>query len=1064
MEVRDPVECEKEGRKFIVYTASAGSGKTFTLVKEYLQLALQGGIDQYRHILAITFTNKAAAEMKQRVLQSLSDFSNGRLSGGSGVMFEEIRKNLGIDEETLKKKSADVFCQILHHYSDFSISTIDKFSHRIIRTFAHDLRIDGSFNVELDENDLLHRTVDEIIDLAGTDDLLTRLLLDFTMKRLEEDKNWQIDQDLYEFSKLLQRETSPEKFREIIQVETEKYIAAQKMIMAKVYKFQSSVVNSAEELKKLIDEAGVDPNSLAEGATKGLYKYLEFVIDKNWPRFFPNDKNRKNIEEGNWLSGKGKKDPDQKARIEGIEDQLSSGFNGLLELVDSGFSNAYKYKLWGDMIFQVALLARLREKWESLKKELNILPISDFNKKIAEVVATEPIPFIYERIGEYYEHYLIDEFQDTSVMQWQNFLPLIENSLAKGKKNLIVGDPKQSIYRFRGGEFEQFTSLPEVFEPINPEFAQYWQQALENNICKVSLPINYRSKAEIVQFNNRLFKFLNDNQFYNDRNVFNSVEQQVSNPESGGGVRLDLLEGDDEDEDNLNLIVEHIQACIDDGFEYSDIAVLTNRKADGSKVAEKLSEHDINFISADSLLISSSTRVKMLIHLLHVLSGDTTSIHKIKLAEHISVREGNFSSQIDKMIQIRRGELDIFDFLEEYNIHFDLNEMYSLPVCEICEYAIRAFGWNKSTDVFLESFVDHVLGFTINNGNHLNDFLSDWQIKSEKKSIKVPGKANAVNILTVHKSKGLEFPVVIHPFANTSTKKIQHDLKWVEVKDELPELRYTLVKLNSSMELMDEEYSGYYRDEYERSYLDNFNATYVACTRAVDRLYIITKKKAKSDYEKVSMDKFFNNFLISEGVDTSSGRVEFGSFEPKQTDSESGSENNEEISDVVSNDWRERIRISFRAEMLWNDEVQDAISYGNLIHDMLSRVNVKDDVDGELKRLRLTGVLKKEETDHLEKMLDRLMNDEFLGRFYTDEFDARNEASILLPDGSLFRPDRMLFKEREVVILDYKTGIRKSNHNDQLKNYARLMNEMDFTVKEAFLVYLNEEFEVQKVI
>ncbi|NQX97301.1 MAG: UvrD-helicase domain-containing protein, partial [Flavobacteriales bacterium] len=450
---------------FVTYNSSAGSGKTYTLVKEYLKIALETkSSTQYKHILAVTFTNKAAAEMKARVIEALKALSaDEALEGTPKFLQLDLLKpktdgGLGIDANEINERSKKVLKSILHNYNDFGISTIDKFTHKIIRTFAHDLQLPLNFDIELDDREVLGAAIDMLIAEVGNNEKLTKLLLEYTSKKAEAEESWHIEKDLFEFSRNLLKEDGELYLEKIRKLTIKDFDAIKTQLYKQTKEFEQTVKQLGTDGLDLIQSKGVESASFSRSFFVNYWKDLATL-----KKFEPTATTLKIIAgDANWYAAK--VDDTQKQLIDSLQQEFITQFNNSREYIEKFESDYRVNKLIIKNLYNLAVLNEIEKTVLEFKKENNVLSISDFNKRIASIVESEPIPFIYERLGEKYNHYLIDEFQDTSIIQWHNLIPLVDNSLASGNFNMVVGDAKQAIYRFRGGEVEQIINLPQIFK------------------------------------------------------------------------------------------------------------------------------------------------------------------------------------------------------------------------------------------------------------------------------------------------------------------------------------------------------------------------------------------------------------------------------------------------------------------------------------------------------------------------------------------------------------------------------------------------------------------------
>jgi len=470
----------KKSSSFQVYNASAGSGKTFTLVKEYIKVLLNSDdIFSFQKILAITFTNKAAGEMKERVLSSLEDFADGKENDLFNVLIKEIR----IDKNLIQERSKKILDAILKNYAAFSITTIDSFTHKIIKNFAYDLGLSLNFEVEMDGVSLLNEAVDVLISKIGTDKKLTSLLIDYSLDKTDDDKSWDISRDLSEFAKMLLNEDDVAHFRILADKQLDDFTNLKTKLYNQQKELKESIKKVGEECIQLIDSNDLEHKDFMRGT---IPKFFDDLSTKSVNiDFIKRSETIKKAIENNQYYSKSTLDS-VASSIDQIVPEIIRLFKES-ELIYQQFS---MNKLALKSIIPLAVLNNINSELETIKEDNNIRLNAEFNQLISDNIKNQPAPFIYERIGQRFQHYFIDEMQDTSVLQWQNLVPLIDNTLAQENSNLLlVGDGKQAIYRWRGGKAEQFIELGSDRE--NPFHVP---KEIKN------LDTNYRSYSEIIKF------------------------------------------------------------------------------------------------------------------------------------------------------------------------------------------------------------------------------------------------------------------------------------------------------------------------------------------------------------------------------------------------------------------------------------------------------------------------------------------------------------------------------------------------------------------------------------
>ncbi|MDD4603941.1 MAG: UvrD-helicase domain-containing protein [Bacteroidales bacterium] len=1048
---------------FTVYRSSAGSGKTFTLVKEYLKIILSEPHD-FRHILAITFTNKAAAEMKERVLSALREISSNAETGHGSALMAILATETGLTPPVLVKRASQVLAMILHNYSDFAIGTIDGFSHRIIRSFAHDFGLPAQFNVGLDSEELLTMAVDLLLEKAGNDEELTRFLVKFIEIRMDEDKSWNIDRILTNFASVLMDEEGQEHIVALRSLTLTDFSKITATLYTLISGFEKKIQLLGKEGAEMIRKSGISPDVFFQGE-KGISKYFDYLASGKFDKMEPNSFVRKMVESDKWTSGKAT--PADIALVEQIKPALLLLYQKIIALLDGGRESFALQKLLTKTIFPLAVLNEIERILTELKKQKKLVHISEFNKRISSIVMREPVPFIYERLGEKYHHLMIDEFQDTSRLQWQNFVPLMENALASGYFNLVVGDGKQAIYRWRNGDVNQFSQLPALQDSDKNPLIKQREQALKNNFLEKNLQRNFRSKQEIVTFNNRFFGFLSDLLDDNGKRVYRDLRQEVDPEKTGGYIRIQFLDGKNRrnfEETNLGAVLLLIRALCEEGYALRDIAILCRKNDQASMIARRLMGEGIKVVSAESLLLKESPEVRFLISFLRLLYTAENPVTHAEIAGYLfqtkRLKESSWPETLKNCLPIS-GD-GFFTWLNNQGWRLQKDDLLSLPLFDLCETLIRQFNLNTPVDPYLQFFLDSVFGFMNLDLANAGDFLDWWEAHKDKLSLVVPEALDAVKIMTVHKAKGLQFPVVIFPFA-TEAKRQTRDYLWVDLhEEEFPELRTSLVKVEKDLE--NTIFRDLYQEEDRKSLLDLINLLYVVMTRPEERLYVLTSGSQEKSVKAQSIPAFFESFLKAEGV-----------WNPDQTIYESGKKSKPlvktsspadalPLTSFISEEWRDKLKIRLRAPEFWDvEQPLGNIQFGTLVHALLEKINTQRDVEPALHQAIVMGVIAREKIEPVRRMLDQVIFHAELGRYYSDAVKVKTEPEILLPDGKVARPDRVVFDNGHPVVIEYKTGKKDPRHIEQLNQYGDFLLEMGYDQVTKYLVYLHEKIEIEKI-
>lgn len=1039
---------------FTVYNSSAGSGKTFTLVKEYLKIALKTRNEKaYKGILAITFTNKAAAEMKERVIDALKALSGQtKLEGTPKHLLEALIKpvedgGLDISQEEIKLRSRAVLSSILHNYNDFAISTIDKFTTKIIRTFALDLKLPLNFGIELNEDEVLKSAVDMLIAEVGVNEKLTKLLIDYSKEKADDEKNWNIELDLIKFAKNITKEGGEAHLEKIRNLSIDDFESIKKELMVSKNTFEHKVKDIGKRALDFINQQGIEHASFSASYIPTYFNYLAtFRADK----LTASDSVQKMIRgEKEWYS---KTTPQaQKDLIDSNKSEITAFYTEIELLLSQSLSDYILKGLLLKTIYQTAVINEIEKTILEFKADNNMLNLSDFNKQIAKIILTESIPFIYERLGEKYHHYLIDEFQDTSIIQWQNLLPLIENALGNGNYNMLVGDAKQSIYRFRGGEVEQIINLPQIYQHNNNPLLVEREQALVRNHKNENLTQNYRSKAEIVDFNNQFFNFIANELSEKFSGIYSQLKQEFNPENTGGGISISFLEPDDY-KANTNLkIKETIEQCLADGYQYSDITILTRSNDNASAIASFLLENNIQVISSESLLLNNSNEVKFLLSLFKYIANPSDLANHLYAINYLINTQFTNEENIDYFIHKAPDVLG--DFLRKHNLALSSASETTFSLYELTEYLIHRFGMDKNINIFIQFFLDKVHEYAAKNDNSILNFVEWWDNKSKKFSVVIPNGINAVQVMTIHKSKGLEFPVVIYPFATNNAGPTDAFI-WTE-HPIVNGLDASILKLSADMKatVLEEVYN--YEKDKEK--LDTINVLYVALTRPKNRLYIVSKQKETKE-ERPTKNYFLDFCLANASAKVTNSHYVFGEFKKATHSTSSENSENEVMNNMSYNPWRSKIAISYQAPKYWDIENPETYAdYGNLIHQLLSEIEHLSDADKVITTFTRNGLLKQEQKDQVVTQLNEILAMPEVIPFFTDYTELKTETTILLPTGESYQPDRVVIKNNTTFILDYKTGKKEKKHHEQLEQYHMLLAEMGYTNIKCYLLYIKEK-------
>ncbi len=1035
---------------FQVYNASAGSGKTFTIVKSYLKLLLQANRpDHFRNILALTFTNKAVSEMKTRIIDTLKQFSDKTILNEPNSMFMALIDELDVEPLSVHENSKKILDTILHNYASFDISTIDRFTHKVIRTFAFDLKIPVNFEVELDTDSLLSEAVDSLIAKAGTDKELTKVLVDFAIEKTDDDKSWDISFDFNKIAKHLVNENDIPNLGLLKDKTLQDFKELKLILVSKIAECEKSIVTKAIDTLDFIEECGLQFDDFTRSS---LPKHFENLSRS---RFDIKFENNWQVDIENTSLYPSRVSPELASTIDAIKPQLVNSFNETKHLV-------FQYKFYKNFyknLTPLSVLNSINGALESIKEEKNLILISEFNKIIHKEIKNQPTPFIYERLGEKFRHYFIDEFQDTSELQWENLIPLIDNRISSELGSaMIVGDAKQSIYRWRGGKPELFMGLyTKTLKPF----------MIEQEVK--SLDFNYRSCTRVVEFNNSFFKHISSFVFEDDTHkaLYSSANQETYLKEEGY-VNIEFLEFDEGDERDLlypESVLRTIHGTLSNGFELRDICVLVRKKKEGVAIADFLTEQGIDIISSETLLIDRSPLVQFANNVLKLSTQPENKEIKVDVLLFIT----EFLEIKDKHAFIRIG-LDqslneLSKTLNTYTITFDFNRIPQLSNYDAAEYIIRSFNLIETSDANIQYYLDTILDHSLKQSSSISDFLAYWDSKKDTLSISSPQGANAVQIMTIHKSKGLEFPVVIFPYADLNIYREKEPKIWYPLeKEAFNGFSHTLLNYNKDIAQLGAIGEHLYSSKQSELELDNINLLYVTLTRAVEQLHIITKKNedSKGNENLKDYSGLFINFLKSmDSWPLQNNSMSFGN--PKKQLSRSIPQTKTVASKTFISD-NTKVNIVTNSAYLWDTEQELAIEKGNLIHDIISKIKTEADINFVLNDAYNDGLIHQEQKNALTTAISAIVNHPKLREHYTNDVLIYNERDIISSTGTIIRPDRLVIDKNNIAtIIDYKTGAFDKKHEQQLITYADIIETMSLKVDNKILVYINDEITVKEI-
>lgn len=1038
-----------------VVSASAGSGKTFNLVYEYVRnVVVEPSL--YRHILAVTFTNKATEEMKGRILQRVHELASGEECAYMSMLIQDTGKSEG--EIRLRAQMAQN--NILHDYGHFAVLTIDKFFQRIVRSFIKELGIDLNFNIELPVDTLLDVSVDRMIESLATDEQLREWVEESIGDMLDDGKAWDLRNNW--------KQTGKDLFSENYK-RAGKSWHGDKTMLRKIVdaargesnKCRERIIAPAKRILDIIYENGLTIDDICNKG-KGVAGYVAKVAAGNISEYGARVTDILNG--GQWYAKSASKS--QKERIAAISPALTSLLEELVTEYDKGVRLIHTVSILNQRYRNFALLNDIKDKMDEVAKEENIVHISEINEMLAKLISDNDTPFVFEKAGNYYSHFMIDEFQDTSAMQWENFKPLLRNAVSQseGEPVMLVGDIKQSIYRWRGGDWRILA------EGVDAAF---------NNVRHSSLRTNYRSRRMVVDFvnaamsecvtvendkvNQVLYQAMQNGNIPNElydylrdtvATVYADCVQEPASSETSGYVTITYYA------DSVPPIISMVEQLQERGYKAGDIAILVRTNNEARGIAEmmleyKMQNHDSQYcydvITQDALVVGSSDEVAFIIACLRLACNRELSIAKAVYNRFLG-----------------RGVGDSFDDEDEKFF----TRLSMMPPEEAFEAVVShcSLSGNDNAVLYMQALQDQILSFSKTHVADISLFLEQWDEQGSSASIPMSAKGNAITIDTIHRSKGLEYKAVIIPYCDwdmipkTSTViwALQHDESPAKELGRFP-VQYTDLTRNSL-------FSADYYNEYVMAQIDNLNLLYVAMTRAGEELHIMIPYDEKIANHTERVDYLWHRVLeVNEDTahigdlygecDTDGDMrvVKFGMpCIPRKKDEDK--QVNIKI-EYKTYQPKERMTVRFDSQRYTEDGAGDERlsprDYGTLLHKLFEVADDINDVRNGLKELQDNGTLSVGEADMLLKSMQRVLEDEVAGSWFDGSWSViRNENAIIAPGGKSYRPDRVMIKDNRVVVVDYKFGMRHSEHSAQVRRYMALLKTMGYSDVSGYVWYV----------
>ena len=1067
------VKFAKKG--FHVVKASAGSGKTYRLVRDYLACCLwENNPNYFKHILAITFTNLAAQEMKERILSDVREVANGE-----GSMHDSLLKIIPIEAEELERRAHALGEAMMHRYEDFSVMTIDSFINRLVRSFSKDLQWEEDFQIELDEEGLLEEAVTRLLSRVGRPEekALTAMLEGFVRQQVEEEKNAIIRHQLNSFSKQVTKENMQLALQALDPAEwtpdaLERFRKTQREALRKR---RGVPVGFAKQALARIKALGLQDRDFSYG---DLPKWLRRVAKGMGRKAIIGKRLAGQLEESVFWSSKAS--ASIVARIQDAIPDIEESAKAWRNLYEGESGRVFKLEEHlQQRVSLIGTLGLIRDELAAVEQEKNVRLLSTLNREIAAIVRDNPAPFIYERIGNRYRNLFIDEFQDTSITQWHNLIQLFEHLISLDEMGMVVGDGKQAIYRWRNGNYEQLEALPGLIGNPGPALIDA-SQALSRAHLPATLNFNRRSGSAIVDWNNRWFASVQRHLPESLQGVYDDV-RQTPTANHQGNVHLACLV----EEENVNKqdqrnawVVERIMAhtggtLVDKGgakryvppadtgvhFSLSDIVVLLRRNKDGAVLAQYLMDFGITPLTSESLHLGRHPVALAVVALLRsVLEPDNPAHALAFMQNYCAIERAASEAELLRKhrtvtpylgsdgVQRKRSDLDSRGLFRAVAPGLHPWKLVTAPLTLLVGHCFDALDWSNRFPAYTEGMLELVHEVVTQRRGTLKDFLSHWDRRGHKRSIRVSGAQDAVQIMTPHKAKGLDFKVVIAPF---------HSEKIDRFKDEIP------VYLNAEQfglpaallrdsDLKDTVLEHERQAEIDRTVLDALNVAYVAATRAIDRLDIGLEfdKDPSTDMAIQTLPQLLWKGwqeAFPDRVNESTSQNNFGALDRKVSavpDTAVGADHVQGIE--LGEPYGQRIvRPKLHWAALASEGEWTPIEYGNAVHGLLGELKHASDWPGLKQRVEIANLWNPKQRASVSAIVESILQRDDTKRFFDTHAEAVfAERTVHVGNGQLGRPDRVVCIDGVWHVVDFKTGKQRDKDKEQVAGYCEVLSAM----------------------
>ena len=1035
-------------KPLIVYKASAGSGKTFTLATEYIKLVVRNP-QSYRQILAVTFTNKATEEMKMRILSQLYGISRGLDSSNSYL--DVVCKELDASPEWVRKQAGTALQLLLHNYSYFRVETIDTFFQSVLRNLARELELTANLRVGLNDGQVEELAVDQLIESLSTTDVMLQWVMKYIMDNISDDRSWNVIGKIKQFGKTIFRDYYKQESKALSETMAQKdffenYTNTLRQLRQQA---QERMTDIAESFFSTLEGEGLNIDDLAYGKS-GLASIFLKLRDGQLDEGILGKRVTDAVgQPDKWC----KKTHPQRELIYALaEGELGDILRFAIDERPKAWKQYQSATLTLKHLSQLRLLGSIEQKVHQLNEEQNRFLLSDTQKFLHDLIEDSDSPFIFEKMGTQLEHIMIDEFQDTSTVQWQNFKVLLDETMShEGTENLIVGDVKQSIYRWRSSDWR-------LLADISNQFAH-----ADERLDIRTLDKNFRSSRRIVSFNNAFFTRaaqIEEVDAYQD-----VVQQMPEERPDEGEVAIRLLPAEEYQEETLSLIMERVKELIDEGTPASDVAILVRINSLIPLIANYFMEHlpTVSIVSDEAFRLDASPAVVCMVQAIRQLVQPDDAIAKAYLAK---MAGGILPAQYDEQ----------------------RSELMRLPLYELAERLLAIFRLQQmeGQNAYLCAFFDQIADFVNDNSTDLMAFLHEWDESICAQTIQ-SDELTGLRLISIHKSKGLEFPHVLVPFCDWQLEKTQGNILWCKPK-EAPYNQLPIAPIDYSQKGMTGTiYEEDYLNEHQQNTVDNLNLLYVAFTRASKSLFVTGKRGAKS-----SRSALIEQVLPLLGDDLAEATIEgmqddgspltfdYGQRPTTQQKEEKKSDNiflvKPDTVDVPIEvyagkaEFKQSNKSRDFAMNIDEMEQNSYIQLGSVLHNVFQNIRTADDIDNALLQMELEGIIYNADItrERIEMMLRKRLQDPRVADWFSGRWALYNECTILYVDPETQkvverRPDRVMSDGQQMVVVDFKFGREREEYHDQVRQYMQLLRQMGHQQVAGYLwfVYTNKIVEVK---